>query len=313
MKKRVAATVLFFLLCGYAAFAQTVAVVDFTTTQEDIKGLMTGATDVFRSALNANSVIQLTTRSEGADYVISGTVTRFGAAERVTVAEATEATEATGGGSVSSVINEAFRLFDFISLPGPLGQIRQMGQLGQIASQVMGGGEQAQEAARDEKRVVVSAQMVEARTGRLAASGTIQAVTWEDYLSKAGELAAVFINRLPFPEDIFAGTWEAVLDIGNYEDTYRLTFMRGGAVSATVTSIDPSNKATTQSAEGSYSYAEDIFSVNVRFRGNAVAHVQRIDWRTVISLAPDRRSFNAVIPVSSVSGADRVRVVFRKQ
>jgi len=73
-------------------------------------------------------------------------------------------------------------------------------------------------------------------------------------IAKSAELAAAFINHLPFPDDAFAGVWEAVAEHGNYEDTYRITFRGGGSCFVEVTSTDPRNRTGKQSAEGSYSY-----------------------------------------------------------
>jgi hypothetical protein len=274
--------------------AQSVAVEDFTATQEDIRPLMSGATDVLRSALSANSVIQLTANRRNAQYVITGSVTRFGA-----VRPASETS-----GSFSGSVNIAVQLFSFISVAG---------QTGHIASQNRSGNAAAAEDAEANPRVVVSAQMTEISTGRIVASGTVQAVTWEEYLEKSSALAASFIERLPFPTDIFAGTWETIIDHGGYEDSYRLTFRSGNRCAVELTSIDNWGRTQRQSAEGSYTYASDILSINVRFREYPVAHVRLIDWRLMITLAPDRRSFNAVIPVSNASGADRVRAVFWKE
>jgi len=281
-----------FIFTAALLSAQTVAVENFTTTQEDIVPLMPGATDVLRSALSANSVIQLTANRNAASYVITGTVTRFGAVRPV---------EKTSGGSSGSG-NIAIQLFSFLS---PVVQTANSGSRDNKGT--------APAADNNNPRVVISAQMTELKTGRIVASESIQAVTWDEYLAKSAELASAFINRLPFPDDVFAGVWEAVLEHGNYEDTYRITFRGGGSCVVEISAIDPRYRTSRQSAEGNYSYSGSILTVNARFRNNEISYIRQIDWKVVINLSPDNRSFSAVIPVSHVSGSERVRAVFRKQ
>jgi hypothetical protein len=274
--------------------AQTVAVENFTTTQEDIVPLMPGATDVLRSALSANSVIQLTANRNTASYVITGTVTRFGAVRPVE--------KTSGGSSGSGSGNIAIQLFSFLS---PIVQTANSGSRDSKAGA-------APPADDNSPRVVISAQMTEVKTSRIVASESIQAVTWDEYLAKSVELAAAFINRLPFPDDAFAGVWEAVVEHGNYEDTYQITFRGGGSCFVEISSTDPRNRTSRQSAEGTYSYSGNVLTVNARFRNNEISYIRQIDWKTAINLAPDNRSFSLVIPVSHVSGSERVRAVFRK-
>jgi hypothetical protein len=225
--------------------------------------------------------------------VITGTVTRFGAVRPV---------QQGSSGASSGSTNVAIQLFSFLS---------PVLQTGHIGSQNSRSG--TTPADDPDPRVVISAQMTETGTGRITASASFQAVTWEEYIEKSTALAASFINRLPFPEDIFAGTWEAIIDHGNYEDTYRISFRPGGSCTVEITSIDGGGGTLRQNAEGSYSYSGDILTVNARFRNNTIAYLRLIDWKVMINLAPDRRSFNLVIPVSHVSGSDRVRAVFRKE
>jgi hypothetical protein len=79
-----------------------------------------------------------------------------------------------------------------------------------------------------------------------------------------------------------------------------------------ISSTDPRNRTSRQSAEGSYFYSGNVLTVNARFRNNEISYIRQIDWKTAINLAPDNRSFSMVIPVSHVSGSERVRAVFRK-
>jgi hypothetical protein len=284
-------------LCAatFSAFCQSIAVEDFTTTQTDIRPLMTGATDVFRSALLKNSIAEISIDKRNAAYVITGTVTRFGPVQ-------SRQETAKGGGGFSGSVNVAINLFNFLA-PSL--------QTGHIGSQNRS--DKAAKAAEAEPRVVVSAQMIEAATGRIAASGTISAQTWEDYLAKADELALSFLDRLPFPVNVFSGVWATVIEHDGSEDAYRLTFFPGGRCTAEVVSTDAWGGEKHQRAEGRYTYNSEILSINARFDNAAIAGLRRIEWRVVITLAADRRSFSAVIPVSSQQGAARVQAVFRKE
>ena len=171
--------------------------------------------------------------------------------------------------------------------------------------------------------VVITAQVVHIRTGNIIASRTIQAITWEEYQRKAAGMAAALIERIPSPAaastarpapppDLITGTWEVTLDHGNFSDTYRLTFSGGDRVSVTVTSNERGTRRT-QTGSGNYTYQGDILNMTVRFDNNTIPHLSRIDWRVTVVLSDNRRSFNAVVPVSNNQGAARVRGTFHRQ
>jgi hypothetical protein len=281
---------LFLIVNCSLVIAQSVYVEDFTATQEDIRPLMTGATDVVRSALLQNTVAEFVESPDSAAWVISGTVTRFGAVK-----------PPDKGGNFSGSVNVAISLFNFIA---------PILQTGHIASQNNRGRADPEA----EPRVMVSAHLTEARTGRVAAAGTISAVTWEDYLTKAADLARGLGRALPFPETAFSGAWEAVIEHSSgWEDSYRVNFRAGGQCGIAVTSAGPAGGVSSQTADGRYTWNGEILTVTARFRDNAVAHLRTIDWRAIAVLAADRRSFTMTIPVSSQSGAERLRAQFWKE
>ena len=323
------------LLCAIPAFisAQTVAMDTFTAAQPDMYQLMPGMTDVLRSALSSTGRIVLTVNRSAAEYVVTGTVTRINQGRY---------------GQFSG--NNASQLFDSVSMITDNANSDEM--------EVNPG-------------VIISAQVINIRSGNIISSRTIQAYTWEEYLRKAAAMAASLVNPIPVPPptapvtvtpapvitpapttapaastpapaasvpapaastpapaastpapaasvapstplDALAGTWEVTLNHGNFEDTYRLVISGTGSCTVTVTSVQGSTRRT-QTADGNYTYQDDILNLTVRFNNNTVSHISRIEWRATVSMASNRRSFNAIVPVSNASGATRVRGTFYKQ
>jgi len=242
-------------------------------------------TDVLRSALSNNRSITLTTNRGSAEYVVTGTVTRY---------------------SFGRLDNprSASGLFDSVNMAGRSGNSREI--------EVNPG-------------VAISAQIVHIRTGDIISSRTIQAATWEEYQRKAAGMATALIERVPPPAaapavarppsaapaapppDLITGTWEVTLDHGNFSDTYRLTFSGGNRCSVTVTSVDRSGARKTQTGSGNYTYQSDILNLTVRFDNNTISHLSRIEWRVRLALSKTRSFFNAFVPVSKNQGAARVR------
>jgi hypothetical protein len=290
---RFLACALFCALSGGAALrAQSVFVEDFTAAQEDIRPLMGGATDVLRSALLQNTGSEYTASRNNAAWVISGTVTRFGAVKPP---------EQGKGGGFSGSVNVAIQLFNFLAPALQTGHIGSQNNRGQPDPEAA-------------PRVVVSARLIEVRTGRVAASGTISAVTWEDYLAKAGGLARELGRGLPFPQSAFSGAWTAVIEHSSgWEDTYRVNFRAGGQCGVTVTSVAPDGGESSRSADGRYTWNSEILSVSARFRDNPLPHLRRVEWRAVAVMDAGRQSFTIVVPVSDQNGAERQRARFWKE
>ncbi|MDR1587017.1 MAG: hypothetical protein LBS57_06155 [Treponema sp.] len=285
---------LLLMLAALAAQAQSVYVEDFTAAQEDIRPLMSGATDVVRSALLQNTLAEFTGNRSAAAYIVSGTVTRFGAVKPP---------DKNSGGNFSGSVNVAIQLFNFLA-PAL--------QTGHIASQNTSGRRTRQQQ-DDEPQVVVNARLVEIRTGRIVTAAGINALTWEDYLAKAADLARELGRALPFPETAFSGVWEAVIEHGGREDSYRLNFRAGGQCNVNVSSADSAGNVSSQSADGRYTWNNEILTVSARFPGVENPRPRAVNWRVVVSFAPDRRSFTVVIPMSDHSGAERVRAQFWKE
>jgi hypothetical protein len=285
MKRKI--LIYLFLVIPVFLSAQTIFVDSFTTTQGDINQLMPGMTDVLRSAISANRSITLTTNRNAAEYLVTGSVTRFGIVRQDNFSG-----------------NNAAQMFDSINKITRSDNTAEM----QINPGVM-----------------ITAQVVHVRSGNILSSRTIQAVTWDEYQRKAEGLARALIEPIPppaaaaaavrpvVPTDALSGIWQATINHGNFEDTYRLTFSGGNRISVTVTSIDGSGTRRTQTTEENYTYQDDILNINVRFNNNTIQHLNRIEWRVMLVMADNRRSFNAVVPVSNAQNASRVRAVFHKQ
>jgi len=114
----------------------------------------------------------------------------------------------------------------------------------------------------------------------------------------------------PAPDNPLVGIWEGVIEHGNFEDTYLITLKNGGQCTIAVESYSRSG-TQKQSADGRYSFANGMLTIEVRFRDNTIPHLRNIDWKAIINQSAD--NFAMVIPESNASGAKRVRTVFWKK
>ncbi|GMO42441.1 MAG: hypothetical protein Pg6C_03970 [Treponemataceae bacterium] len=284
---------LFLILSAAPIFSQVVAITDFTTEEAPvIKSKMPGVTDIFRNAFMKNNMIQLVDRKHH-DQIMQEL--------RLQGSGITNPNSAKAAGEL---LNADYLIFGTVTRFGMTGLIDSSNVVAQIFGNL----------SKPDIHTVVSVQMIDVETGRIAAANTIDCKNWNDYMLKVEGLAQNFIDKMVLPSGIFNGTWSGIVEHDGYEDTYALTFRPGGRCNLTVTSIDSRNKEKTQTAAGTYTYGGEVLSINVNFRkNNTVSHVQRVEWRVMIVLAASQDSFNIVIPVSSKQGADRMRVTFVKE
>jgi hypothetical protein len=281
--------ILLLLALPYCIFTQEIFVADFETQEAAIRNLMPGVTDVFRSAIAGNSTASLTTRRDSADYIVTGTVTRFGEINP----PAAEQTSSVMSGSV----NIAVQLFSFAVQGG---------------NKNKNGKSTAYNKDAAEPEVLVYAQIADANTGRVIAASSMHCTSWREYLEKGAALTADFIAGMPLA-GILAGSWRGAVGNGAGEDEYLLTFRANNKCTVTVSSRDTWGETRNQTASGTYSYSGEILTLSVNFRDGVVRHVSRVGWKTVPLFAADRTSFSMIIPTTPEQNAPRERVTFWKE
>jgi hypothetical protein len=277
------------LVLPYLAAAQDIYVADFETEEAAIKSLMSGVTDVFRSAVAGNNTASLTTRRDSAAYIVTGTVTRFG---ELSVPPAEQRSSA-----VSGSVNIAVQLFSFALQSGNKSRDRQ---------------DAGNNTSTEEPEVLVYAQLEDTKTGRIIAASSIHCASWREYLEKGAALAADFVGRMPLAGTL-GGSWRGVVESGAGEDEYILTFRANNQCTITVNSRDAWGETKTQSASGDYGYDGEILTIRVGFRERVIHHVSNVDWKAIPVFSNDRSSFSAIIPVTAERSAPRERITFQKE
>lgn len=277
------------LVLPYLAAAQDIYVADFETEEAAIKSLMSGVTDVFRSAFAGNSTASLTTRRDSAAYIVTGTVTRFGEMSAPSAEQRSSA--------VSGSVNIAVQLFSFAVQSG---------------NKSRDGQNAGNKEKTTEPEVLVYAQLEDAKTRRIVAASSIRCASWREYLEKSAALAADFVGRLPLAGTL-GGSWRGIVEGGTGEDEYILTFRADNQCTITVNSRDAWGETKTQTASGNYGYNGEILTIRVSFIERIIRHVSNIDWRAIPVFASDRSSFSVVIPVTAERSGPRERVTFRKE
>jgi TolB-like protein len=276
-----------FLFCLLAlalpAFAQkVVAVSDFTTADFALEPKMRGVADVLRSELAKSNLIRIVDRSNFEQVFNELAQQRMGFTDPSSVKR------------IGAMLNADYLVVGSITREGNTESL-----------DVFGAGITAS----------VAIQMIDVQSGRVVGAETLRPSSWNDYVTRAPAAARSLINRIPQQaQNTFGGKWEASIEHDGLEDIYELIFNTNGACTATIFSYDADNNETTQTAEGTYSLANDVLSVNVNFRrGGTLRHLTKIEWKVAFSLSNDRNSFNVVIPSSSLANAKRVRATFIKK
>ena len=113
-------------------------------------------------------------------------------------------------------------------------------------------------------------------------------------------------------ENPFSGcTFISNFENGSRYDTYIINFYSKTECTVTVKSLDSKGNENSFTKDGSYSFAEDVLSINVQMPNQNVRHVQKINWKSKINFKTKYSVFDILIPVSSVPDARKVRAEFR--
>lgn len=106
-------------------------------------------------------------------------------------------------------------------------------------------------------------------------------------------------------------TYVCEFENGSRYDSYKIKFTSQNECTVTVTSIDSKGNENSVTKNGSYSYGNEILSVNVRMANDQVRHVQKIQWKGQISFKNGYNTCYMMIPVSSVEDAKKIRAEFQ--
>jgi hypothetical protein len=131
-------------------------------------------------------------------------------------------------------------------------------------------------------------------------------------LSFCFAFCALLLSALPgAAQTAFAGSWTGGMACNGASYRYTITLRDGGSCTVRV-SAPVNGRETAQEAEGSWSYGDDIFKLNARFRNPALPGVQSIRWVSVVTFSGDRNSFNILASPDS-SSQDLARITFFRE
>lgn len=160
-----------------------------------------------------------------------------------------------------------------------------------------------------ERRAKIEAEEREKREAKEKAE---LAATQKALAEKKAREAAAYAKakeQNPFAKETYVCEFEN----GSRYDSYKIKFTSQNECTVTVTSIDSKGVEKSVTKSGSYSYGEEILSVNVRMQNTDVKHVQKIQWKGAVSFKNGYKTFYLMIPVSSNEGAKKIRAEFQQK
>lgn len=113
----------------------------------------------------------------------------------------------------------------------------------------------------------------------------------------------------PFANETYSCTFEN----GSRYDSYTLRFTSQNECTVTVSSTDSSGTQKSVTKNGSYSYGNDVLSITAFMANAEVKHVQKIQWRSVVTFKNGYKTCYLMIPVSSNDGAKKIRAEFHQK
>lgn len=130
-----------------------------------------------------------------------------------------------------------------------------------------------------------------------------------DKKAKEAEAYAKAKQQNPFAKETYVTEFEN----GSKYDSYSVKFTSQTECTITVISEDTKGNKHIYSNSGSYSYGDNILSVNARFANQEIKHVQKINWKGQINFKNGYNNFYLMIPVTSNENAKKIRAEFRKK
>ena len=111
----------------------------------------------------------------------------------------------------------------------------------------------------------------------------------------------------PFANETYSYEFEN----GSRHDCYEIKFLSQNECSVTVTSVDSKGEEKTFSADGNYSYGNEILSVSVHMPNTQIKHIQKIQWKGQVRFKNEYKTFFLMIPVNSSKDAKKIRAEFQ--
>jgi hypothetical protein len=153
-------------------------------------------------------------------------------------------------------------------------------------------------------------EMIDIETARIVYSSRMTLAAWREFDYKVNSFTNEFINKIPI-ENIFSGAWTTDILYDGIIDSYTITFTDVNRCTVKVTSL-VDGREISEEGQGTYSFNGDILKIMAVFRNSRIAHVNNIQWTSVISVNGNSRSFNMLVKPSSESN-NQVRVTFTKE
>lgn len=128
---------------------------------------------------------------------------------------------------------------------------------------------------------------------------------------KAREAAAAAKAKQQNP--FFKETYVTEFENGSRYDKYIVKFVSQNECSITVVSENSQGIKGEFTATGSYVYQNQMLSVSARMKNDKVKHVQKIDWKSMVTFKNGYNTFYLMIPVNSNDNAKKIKAEFQRR
>lgn len=128
---------------------------------------------------------------------------------------------------------------------------------------------------------------------------------------KAREAAAAAKAKQQNP--FFKETYVTEFENGSRYDKYIVKFVSQNECSITVVSENSQGIKGEFTATGSYVYQNQMLSVSARMKNDKVRHVQKIDWKGMVTFKNGYNTFYLMIPVNSNDNAKKIMAEFQRR
>lgn len=126
---------------------------------------------------------------------------------------------------------------------------------------------------------------------------------------KAKEAAAAAKAKQQNP--LAKETYTTKVKSGSRQDVYTIKFTSQNACTVTVNSTNSKGVTSSFTADGNYTYQNEMLSISVQMQNQNVKHVQKINWKGAVTFKNGYNTFYMLIPVSSKADAEKIRAEFQ--
>lgn len=128
---------------------------------------------------------------------------------------------------------------------------------------------------------------------------------------KAREAAAAAKAKQQNP--FFKETYVTEFENGSRYDKYIVKFVSQNECSITVVSENSQGVKAEFTTNGSYVYQNQMLSISARMKNDKVKHVQKIDWKSMVTFKNGYNTFYLMIPVNSNDNAKKIKAEFQRR